>query len=476
MYIVFPTFEVAPIQNGGIGQYILSTIKTLQETNYVPLVILYNSPYDRIVEIREYFQSSNLFSEIFHINDFSEVQLNTEDIYDQTKTALAMKQCLASIISQKQVAGIEWCDHAGVGYQVLIDKQLNPQSVFKEVSMWVHIHGSREIWELTDRYPADVYSGNPAYILSNYNERICLELADAWKCPSKSVADWYADYYGIQNKNFISALPYRKLDSHLSYLQRNHDIPKCPIKILVPGRIQYIKGNDIVARACVNLCSKFPNQFHVTFAGYSNPSANSEYNSSLDEVKSFIPKEFLSHFSFLNKFSAEKYLKLAKESHLAVFASRVETFCLAAHEINWLGLPLVLSDIPAFKDHFQHKINCYKFNDVESLTNLLSEIISDPEVLNNINSQPVSDFNVNIFQELINLPFSPKANSNYLLFTKFQEIYLNQIQSGNLGFKELSTYSLKLLIKASVWKFAKKLADKISASPDLRIFVKKMLK
>ncbi|MFM7372817.1 MAG: glycosyltransferase, partial [Sphaerospermopsis kisseleviana] len=176
--------------------------------------------------------------------------------------------------------------------------------------------------------------------------------------------------------------------------------------------------------------------------GYNLGTANSKYASSLDEIKSFIPDEFLQYFSFPGKYEAEQYLNLAQKSHLAIFASRVETFCLAAHELNWMGMPLILADIPAFKEHFKDGINACKFDGtIESLTQLLMKIIENPKMLAQLEPQPVSEFDINIFDKIINLPENNKINANYILFTKMQEIYFNQ---GNIyfdNFKYLTVFS-----------------------------------
>jgi glycosyltransferase involved in cell wall biosynthesis/SAM-dependent methyltransferase len=478
MNIIFPTFEIAPINNGGVGQYILSMIQSLQSSSYqpyTPLVLLYNKPLEDAVKAREYCQKLNLNCEIFHINEISSIRLTSEDIYDTDKTSLALKHGLEKIITQKNVVGIEWCEHAGMGFHTLRDKHCNPESVFKNIVMWVHLHGAREIWDLTDRYPVSLEQGN-GYVLSNYAERLSLELADAWKSPSLAVANWYTEYFGIHNRVFISSLPYKKLAEQNSHYQIQ--APQFPLKILCPGRIQYIKGSDIVARACVELCKLFPNQFHVTFAGYNVPTANSNFASSLDEIKSFIPKEFLHHFSFPGKYSSEEYLKIAQESHLAIFPSRVETFCLAAHELNWIGLPLIIPDIPAFKDHFQDSVNCYKFDGtVEDLTNILTGILNNPELLTQIKSDPVPEFNPDVFDQLVNMPIVSKVSSNYILFTKIQELQLSpNTDLHSVHFKDLSVHNIKTLLMAAAWKVMKKLADKLSATPEIRIKIKTLFK
>ncbi|WP_414528412.1 glycosyltransferase [Nodularia chucula] len=474
MYIVFPTLEIAPFINGGIGQYTSQVVEYLQTSAYTPLILLYGVPEIKAIQAREYFASSSCKCVIYHINELADTQLNSEDIYDLEKTSLALAEGLKKIIAEKNILGVEWCEHGGMGFQTLRDKHFNPHSVFKNITMWVHLHGAREIWDLIDRYPVALDVGND-YIFSNYAERFCLELADGWKSPSQSVADWYSNYFRIHNQVFLSPLPYRKLAEPNSHCVVNS--PQFPLKILCPGRIVHLKGTDIIARACAAICQTLTDQIHVTFAGYNLPTTNLKYSSYLEEVKSFISPKFLKHFAFPGQYSAEEYLKIAQESHLAIFASRVETFCLAAHELNWMGVPLVLADIPAFKGHFQHGVNCYKFDgSVEGLTALLTEIIQNPAMLNQIQSQPISDFDVDVFTQLIKAPQISKVNSNYFLFTRLQEIHLQPSNIYATNFKYLSGYELKTLFLAMVWKIIKRFADTISLSVPMRIYIKGVLK
>lgn len=434
MNIIFPTFEIAPINNGGVSQYILSVIQELQKVkneHYNALILLYNKPQEDAVKAREYFNKLNFKCEIIYINEFTNIHLTSEDVWNIEKVASALKDALENLINQKPVAGIEWCDYGGAGFHCFRDKHTNPKSIFKNIPMWVHLHGVREIWDLTERYPVSLDQGN-GYVISNYAERLSLELADAWKSPSQALANWYSSYFGILNKVFISPLPYRKLaelNSHRKFI--NHQLP---LQILCPGRVQYIKGNDIVVRAGVELCKIFPDQFHITFAGYDTPTANKEYKSFVEEVKSFIPPKFTSHFSFSGKFSAEQYLQIAQKSNLAIFASRVETFCLAAHELNWLSMPLILSDIPAFEDYFVDGDNCYKFDgSVAGLVVVLEKILTNLELLTNIANQPSPDFVPYVFAELTSLPPNIKLNANYTLFTRILELTSNKNNSDDIN-------------------------------------------
>lgn len=419
-YLVFPIFEIAPVTKGGIGQYILSVIQELQQYEYIPLLIIYNLSEGDTNKGKHYFASSNMKCRIHHVNEYSNIKLSSEDIYNLEKTSLAVKQCLEKVVVQNDIIGVEWCDFAGIGFKVFQDRQCNPHSVFKRIPMWIHLHGTREIVDLTDRYPVSLKSGD-GYVLSNYAERLSLDMADAWKSPSQAVANWYNRYYSICNRVVLSPLPYRKLsepNSHIQDAQFHY-----PLKLLCPGRIQYLKGTDIIVLACLKVCEKFKNKFHATFAGFDTPTANPKYSSSLDEVKSFIPEELAPHFSFTGKFSADQYLQTAQKSHLAIFASRCETFCLAAHELNWLGIPLILPDIPAFEDHFIHGTNCYKFDGTpEGLALLLEQILINPDLLHKITTQPVENFDVTIFHKLINIQPNLKDITNYSLFNRLQYI------------------------------------------------------
>lgn len=474
MYIIFPTLEIPPLINGGISQYLFQVVQYLQISNYIPLIILYSIPQNKTDQARQHFKTLGLKCEIYHVNELSKTKLKPEDIYNINKTSLALAESLKVIIANKNVVGVEWCEHGGMGFHTLRDKHTNPDSVFKNIPMWVHLHGAREICDLADRYPVSLDKSSE-YLLSNYAERFCLELADAWKSPSKSVAYWYNKYFGIYNEVVISPLPYRKLAEQNLHPKIAHSQP--PLKILCPGRIAHLKGSDIIAYACTEICKNFPGTIHVTFAGYNLPTANTKYGTYLGEIQSFIPKESLKYFSFTGKYSAEEYLRLAKESHVAIFASRVENFCLAAHELNWIGMPLILADIPAFQDHFQDKINCYKFDgSVEGLIDILSQIIQSQDILKHITPNVITDFDIQVFDHLINLPQISKISSNYFLFLKIQEVYQNSENSDLERFKALSMISFKNLSLALLWKIIKRLADRFSIPSKYRLYIKGILK
>lgn len=474
MYIVFPTPEIPPFINGGIGQYILQIVQYLQSSIYTPLLILYSIPQSKTEQVRQHLKTLNVRCELYHVNELSKTKLNSEDVYNIKKTSSALAESLQAIINNKNVVGVEWCEHCGMGFHTLRDKHTNTNSVFRNIPMWVHLHGAREICDLADRYPVSLDKSSE-YLLSNYTERFCLEIADAWKSPSKSVADWYNKYFGIYNEVVVSPLPYRKLAEKNFHHQIEHS--KFPLKILCPGRIAHLKGTDIIAQACVEICKNFPGKIHVTFAGYNLPTVNTKYATYLDEIKSFIPKEYIKYFSFTGKYSAEEYLQLAQDSHFAVFASRVENFCLAAHELNWIGMPLVLADIPAFKEHFQHNTNCYKFDgSVEGLIAILTQIIESPEMVTKLDHQVVSDFDIKVFDHLINLPQISKVNSNYFLFTKMIQIYLEPENLESKKFKSLCIFSLHDLTLALLWKIVKRIADIFSMPTQSRVYFKGLLK
>ena len=66
-----------------------------------------------------------------------------------------------------------------------------------------------------------------------------------------------------------------------------------------------------------------------------------------------IPTRFRKHFAFKTQRISRDTLTYYKTLvRAAIFPSLFETFCISAHEIYFLGIPLLISDIPAFRDYF----------------------------------------------------------------------------------------------------------------------------
>ena len=69
-------------------------------------------------------------------------------------------------------------------------------------------------------------------------------------------------------------------------------------------------------------------------------------------MKSLIPSGFRGKIEFLGDTPRGSLYNLTRSVHGGILASEFETFGLAAHELAALGVPLVISNIPAYGEFF----------------------------------------------------------------------------------------------------------------------------
>src|SRR5438046_823509 len=149
-----------------------------------------------------------------------------------------------------------------------------------------------------------------------------------------------------------------------------------PIRILFSGKLQRLKGTDLFVRAAVDLCQRRPERFEFDLVG-PEASESWRYPSFRVELEALIPPGMRDRFHFHGAIEPSRLRELALSSAIAVVPSRIETFCLAAHELNWIGIPLVLNDLPAFADYFRDGENCRTFDGTaEGLRRVLDELLS----------------------------------------------------------------------------------------------------
>lgn len=265
---------------------------------------------------------------------------------------------------------VEFNDYLGLGYVTLKWRRLWGKP-FSQTAFWMRIHGSSEVCLKADH--ADSYT--QAQLHAFAMERYCARAVDGWMAPSESIAKWYRTYYDCEStKAFVSAPPFQQLGPGKSHSRM---INSSRVRILFYGKLQLLKGIETFIRAAVKLSEEVA---HVEFVmvGHEAPHPRGEgaYRKELERLIPFHQKE---RFSFHQRISLDQLEDLAKSCEIAVVPSTVETFCLAAHELNWIGIPLVLNNIPAFQDYFADNRNCRFFDGtVEGLARVLGELLAHP--------------------------------------------------------------------------------------------------
>jgi hypothetical protein len=107
------------------------------------------------------------------------------------------------------------------------------------------------------------------------------------------------------------------------------------------------------------------------------------YGSFEDELKRLVPDELRNRFEFrCTSYGAAQLLDAARTCSFVALPARWEAFCLVAHELRWLGVPLVLSLIPAFKDCFEEgKDAVFTDGTPEGLADVMGRVLSGEATL-----------------------------------------------------------------------------------------------
>jgi len=212
--------------------------------------------------------------------------------------------------------------------------------------------------------------------------------ADAILVPSATMGAQYARFYNFHNKRlFVIPPPLRDIISPFSILADKAAVPVekrlASTTYLVFGKQQLVKGTDLVVSAATEWMRREGHDASFVFVGPDWLNCGSNRGC----LWNAIPSELKGRFTFINNANPAEVAKLAMTVRCAVFASRFETLGIAAHEIYQLGVPLIVSRIPAFADYFTEK-NAFTFDqrNVSSLVEALHRSFTDTAKLSQLSS------------------------------------------------------------------------------------------
>jgi len=204
-------------------------------------------------------------------------------------------------------------------------------------------------------------------------ERYVLQTAHVLLPQSAAMKATYELAYGLTSERMLLAPP--PVDSILADLKQlvktgpHVGSSSAPLggegsdfRLLVYGRVARMKGAETVALAIPALQALLPASAKVRllFAGidWPHPTENIPFSK---VVQRLLPEGLASAAEFLGPIERGVALQeLCRTVHGAIIASEFETYGLAAHELAVLGVPLVISDIPAFSEFFTPS-NSYTF-------------------------------------------------------------------------------------------------------------------
>ena len=202
-------------------------------------------------------------------------------------------------------------------------------------------------------------------------ERYALFYAQEIVAPSQGVLEEYrsASVLGAARTS-VEALPVEGVG--LSWSARS---PSTPFRVGCLGKIQPGKGTQTLVEAAIrSMRQKTSHPMEVHLIGADAPGRFAESHRA--ELMSGIPSDLRTRFTFHDATERQTALRMMAEFDAAVVPSRSETFGLVAHELGVMGIPLALSNLPAFREGFEASASTRSYfprDDVQALSTIFDD-------------------------------------------------------------------------------------------------------
>lgn len=265
---------------------------------------------------------------------------------------------------------IEFWDYGGPAYFSLVERANQSSS-----QIWIRTHGTHQDIEEDD------HSLHTSVVF--HIEARALQLADRVIANTDGVARKYVARYGLDPRR-IAVIPptLGTLEALHGNINNAASSMRAGLKnVLVYGKLQRVKGPDLAASALVLAMQRLTSsQWNGTafFAGDDMPcDDNANVNMSTCILASTVPKDLRARFRFVGRLKRGSLGSFAAEHSIrfAVLPSRHETFCLAAHEAAYFGIPLVLPKLPAYEGYFTDNKGALMFESHSNSADYLSSAI-----------------------------------------------------------------------------------------------------
>lgn len=354
--ICFVTYELYPVTRGGCGALLHNLAKQLLARGDKVIFLLDVS--------QEVFERFDLVERLKLPNARNCVAYRVESLLGSDAAdisgfncwydwrAYVLHQAAMRVHQAHRPALIEFFDYHGVAYYALSEKIA--LSAYEGSRIAIRFHATIEAMDtvdLTNSLQPDLYT---LYSL----ERASLAMADSIVVPSQSFYEQalLPLYPFIEGRQTVAAPPLR---TTLKPVKAAADARA----VLFYGRLFAIKGVDLMVDAAIAWLRRQPEveaEFYF-LGGDSHQPPDGAYPYAEYLIRR-IPHDLKARFHFFGHSSHENTEALLNNVRFAVFPNRYESFCYAAHEMYAAGVPIIISDIPAFKDFFKHEQNCLTFD------------------------------------------------------------------------------------------------------------------
>lgn len=354
--LCFATYEIHPTTRGGAGVLLANLTHVLVATGYEVVLVLDIAEHEfrRFVDVDRLNIPRPEACRAYHVDTLCSDLYYTESDFDSHYAWRSYRfhhACL-KVVTEEHPDAIEFVDYCGVAYYALAAKVAG--LAYANTHLVVRLHTSIEILDTHEAVRDLQEDRYKLYAL----EHAALRLAESIVYPSttfyeKAYRPHYSHWLG---KTWLATPPLLRVPQ-LDAPSPNADI------VLYYGRLFGLKGIDRFVDAAV-LYLQDPGNRRLRFAlcGYDSNQPPDNSPTYTEYLRNRIPEKFRGQFMFTGQLDWEQLRALSANFLFAVFPNFFESFCYAAHELYAAGLPLIVSDIPAFADFFQGEKNVLQFD------------------------------------------------------------------------------------------------------------------
>lgn len=347
----FFTYEMFPISPGGMGTLLSHSVRALLNQGHeISLVIDVSK--DLVNRFRDEYLPLFPRAEAFKVYCLQELSEERPCPYIANRfqyKSVQFARALDALLKKRRIDFVEFFEYTGIAAEAVRRKRFEGSFADTVLAIRTHLSIDQIDGEEATK-PLDV----DRYVMYQM-EHFALQLADMVLCPSKSWAETCQYRYGIDPGSIEISPPCFVPTYGISERAAKPDT------VLFVGRLFQFKGVDLLVDAAVEVMRTMP-EFQGRFVLCGYDSNESPVGGSFQEyLTRRIPSELRGRVEFAGLVSHEVLGQLSGRALCAVFPSYIESFCYAAHEAYEAGVPVLLGDIPAFKDCFTHEKNCLKF-------------------------------------------------------------------------------------------------------------------
>jgi len=372
--ILFATYEFHPTTWGGCGVLLRHATDLLLSQGH-EVVLLLDIPkdyFDRFVDRDHPTLADPKRCTAYHADSLCEnfpsdiAEVASPFIWKSLRFAHALRV----LAETDPVDFVEFFEYCGVGYHSFAEKRFGLQP--ERPILGSRVHNSVE---LIDLHEGTKEIDRDRCILYGL-ERAALAHSESVLLPSQSYAErYYLERYGLSDDVIeISEPPtvrFEKRDERPIDQRR---------EVQFFGRIFEFKGVECFVRAALLLLEEDP-ALDLDFVLIGNDSHDGPDGGSYSAyLKGTIPERFSDRFVFTGHIDHEAVVDRFGRARFVVFPNKFESFCYAAHEAYEAAVPMIVSDIPAFRNYLQEGRDAVYFDGTSiDLARQMRSLIDNPD-------------------------------------------------------------------------------------------------